>query len=83
MNVRNKCVSKEIGKSDFIEMFYQLVKKLSIEIGEKIHTAKVEKDFWKDEETIISQKLKVYAEDPEVTYRRVGMTSCYLAKDRR
>lgn len=47
MNVRNKCVSKEIGKFDFIEMSYQLVKKLSIEIEEKIHIAKVEVGFLK------------------------------------
>lgn len=47
MNVRNKCVSKEIGKFDFIEMSYQLVKKLSIEIEEKIHTAKVVIGFLK------------------------------------
>lgn len=41
MDERSKCVSiGKIGKFDFIEISHQLVKKLSIEIEEKILTAK-------------------------------------------
>ena len=71
-------IQKMIGKSDFIEMSYQLLKTIK-------HRDRGKDSYCQSRQMIIEnmkKSLPLYAEDPEVTCRRVSMSSCELTKDK-
>lgn len=66
-------VSKKTGKFDFIEMSYQLVKKIKHRYREKYsYCQNRDKIIKKIRAAIIYQKFKIYGKDPIMTCERAG-----------